>query len=55
MTGETMKKLESTRISGVLINLKPDSGGGRPASSHSGGKPPGKKPHKSGGKPYRKP
>jgi ATP-dependent RNA helicase DeaD len=57
LTGETMKKLESTRISGVLINLKPDSGGGggHSTSSHSGGKPPGKKPHKSGGKPYRKP
>lgn len=55
LSGETMKKLEHTRISGVLINLKPDAGGGRPSQSHSGGKPPGKKPHKSGGKPYRKP
>jgi ATP-dependent RNA helicase DeaD len=51
LTGDTLKKLEHTRISGVLINLKPDSGGGRPSQSRSGGK----KDHKSGGKPYRKP
>ena len=39
-----MKKLEHTRISGVLINLKPDSGGGGgPRQPRSGGKPPGKK------------
>jgi ATP-dependent RNA helicase DeaD len=55
LTGETLKKLEHTRISGVLINLKPDAGGGRPSQPRSGGKPPGKKDHKSGGKPFRKP
>ena len=54
LSGDTLKKLENTRISGVLINLKPDGGGGRPSQSRSGGKPPGKKDHKSGGKPYRK-
>jgi len=55
LSGETLKKLEHTRISGVLINLKPDSGGARGPQSRGGGKPPGKKHPKSSGKPYRKP
>ena len=55
LSKETWKKLEDTRISGVLIELQLDRGGssagrpsgGRPASGkHSGGKP-------AGGKPYR--
>jgi ATP-dependent RNA helicase DeaD len=40
----TLKKLERTRISGVLIDLKPD---------HSSGKP-SDKPRRGGGKPRRK-
>jgi len=44
---ETLKALERTRISGVLINLQPDSGPG-------GGKPGPKSGGKHGGKPNRK-
>jgi len=41
---ETLKKLENTRISGVLINLRPEadkrrnvqSGGGKPRKRHAG-------------------
>ena len=44
---ETLKALERTRISGVLINLQPDSG-------PRGGKPGPKSGGKHGGKPNRK-
>jgi ATP-dependent RNA helicase DeaD len=55
LSGETLKKLSHTRISGVLIDLKPDGGGARGSQARSGGKPPGNKSPKTGGKPYRKP
>jgi ATP-dependent RNA helicase DeaD len=40
----TLKKLEQTRISGVLIELRPDRSSGKPHQ----------KPHRDGGKPRRK-
>ncbi|WP_197381949.1 DEAD/DEAH box helicase [Mycolicibacterium mengxianglii] len=48
---DTLKKLERTRIQGVLINLHPDDGPARSYARHdkAGGKPPTSKPKK-----YRK-
>jgi ATP-dependent RNA helicase DeaD len=60
LSPETWKKLEETRISGVLIELQLErggAGGGRsssgkpPSGKYSGGKSAGGKP--AGGKPYR--
>ncbi|MDP7733360.1 DEAD/DEAH box helicase [Mycobacterium paragordonae] len=54
---ETLKKLEHTRISGVLINLRPDRGSGSAGGrSHAGGRENPRAPRKSAGrgKPSRK-
>jgi len=57
LSAETLKKLEKTRIQGVLINLQPDrgpsarGGDGKPGRKPYGGAP--KKPYKKGDK-YRK-
>jgi ATP-dependent RNA helicase DeaD len=42
LPGETLKKLENTRISGVLIDIKPDRGSG--SMRPTGGKPRRPKP-----------
>ena len=48
---ETLKKLEHTRISGVLINLRPDRGSGSAGGrSHAGGRENPRAPRKPAGK-----
>ncbi|AYE97213.1 ATP-dependent RNA helicase [Mycobacterium paragordonae] len=48
---ETLKKLEHTRISGVLINLRPDRGSGSAGGrSHPGGRENSRAPRKPAGK-----